>query len=382
MNSATKEIDTMGKVTPDLSKIYNDLLKSEQNSSSTMPNLPPPICTDTSTSKNVSNSTIESGCESDVCLNNYDKEILNILEDLQCPLNPVKNKSQISIPSVQMEECRLSGSFVSDTVFNLSRNVLTGTEIKVLEKGLDFAPILRKLNEPELQRDFKDFCRRMRLKWNFGDEPTPFFSEQPSFSPKSSWSLTVGHPNLEVFLSQIEQELFRIPDKSLTYSNLTREEWQTIRSLADDRSIVIKKADKGSCVVVCDRDDYLSDAEKQLCDKAIYKDGSFNVKILSDLVACSNKIFKSIERKGAISEKEMKYFLYDYKTATNLGKLYFLPKIHKKLFNVTGRPIISNCGTPTEKASKFLDHHMELVMQSSWSYIKDSGDLLRKIKQI
>ena len=146
MNSATKEIDTMGKVTPDLSKIYNDLLKSEQNSSSTMPNLPPPICTDTSTSKNVSNSTIESGCESDVCLNNYDKEILNILEDLQCPLNPVKNKSQISIPSVQMEECRLSGSFVSDTVFNLSRNVLTGTEIKVLEKGLDFAPILRKLN--------------------------------------------------------------------------------------------------------------------------------------------------------------------------------------------------------------------------------------------
>ena len=54
MNSATKEIDTMGKVTPDLSKIYNDLLKSEQNSSSTMPNLPPPICTDTSTSKNVS----------------------------------------------------------------------------------------------------------------------------------------------------------------------------------------------------------------------------------------------------------------------------------------------------------------------------------------
>ena len=230
--------------------------------------------------------------------------------------------------------------------------------------------------------EFKDFCRCMRFKWYFRDEPTPFFSEQPSFSPNSSWSSPVGHPNLEVFLSQIEQELFRIPDKSLTYSNLTREEWQTIRSLADDRSIVIKKADKGSCVVVCDRDDYLSDAEKQLCDKAIYKDGSFNVKILSDLVARSNKIFKSIERKGAISEKEMKYFLYDYKNATNLGKLYFLPKIHKKLFNVTGRPIISNCGTPTEKASKFLDHHMELVMQSSWSYIKDSGDLLRKIKQI
>ena len=90
-NNATKEIDTVGKVTPDLSEIYNYLLKSEQNSSSPMPNLPPPICTDTSTPKNTSNSTIERGCESDVCLDDYDKEILSILEGLHFPRNPVKN---------------------------------------------------------------------------------------------------------------------------------------------------------------------------------------------------------------------------------------------------------------------------------------------------
>ena len=81
VNSPTKEIDTVNKVTLDLSEIYNDLLKSEQNGSSPMPNLPSPICTDTSTSKIASNSTIGNGCESDVCLNDYDKEILSILED-------------------------------------------------------------------------------------------------------------------------------------------------------------------------------------------------------------------------------------------------------------------------------------------------------------
>ena len=86
-------------------------------------------------------------------------------------------------------------------------------------------------------------------------------SEQPSFSPKSSWSLSAGHPNLEIFLSQIVHELFWIPYKSLTYSNLTKKEWQTIRSLADDRSIVTMKHDKGCCVAVWDRDDYLSEAE-------------------------------------------------------------------------------------------------------------------------
>ena len=78
----------------------------------------------------------------------------------------------------------------------------------------------------------------------------------------------------------------------------------------------------------------------------------------------------------------MKYFLYDYKNATNLGTLYILSKIHKRLFTLPGHPVISNCGTPTEKASEFLDHHLKPVIQSSQSYIKDSGDFLRKIKQI
>ena len=234
-----------------------------------------------------------------------------------------------------------------------------------------------KLNEPELGRSFKDFCCRRRVKWYFGDDPTPFFSEQPSCSPKSSCSPPAGHWNLEIFLSQTEQELLRIPDENLAYSNLTKEDWQAIRSLADDRSIVIKNVDKGFCIVVWERDDYLSEAEKQLCDKAIYKDVSFNEKILGDLEGSSNKIFKSLERKGAISEKEC-----NYKNANNLGKLYFLPNIHMTLFNVTGRPVKSNCDTPTEKASEFLDHHLKPVMQGSWSYIKDSVEFLRKIKQI
>ena len=77
----------------------------------------------------------------------------------------------------------MSGSFVSDAAFNLSRKVLTGTEVKLL--GVDFASIQMKFNESELQRDFKNFYRRIRLKWYFMEEITIFCS-LPSFSPKSS----------------------------------------------------------------------------------------------------------------------------------------------------------------------------------------------------
>ena len=45
--------------------------------------------------------------------------------------------------------------------------------------------------------------------------------------------------------------------------------------------------------------------------------------------------------------------------------MYFLPKIYKRLHNVMGRPVISNCGTPTEKASEFLDHQLKPLMQSA-----------------
>ena len=64
-------------------------------------------------------------------------------------------------------EGRLVGYFCSNTVFNLSRKVLTNIEIKVLEKGLDFAPIQNKINHPELRSDFEEFLRKVRTKWHF-----------------------------------------------------------------------------------------------------------------------------------------------------------------------------------------------------------------------
>ena len=62
--------------------------------------------------------------------------------------------------------------------------------------------------------------------------------------------------------------------------------------------------------------------------------------------------------------------------------MFLLPKIHKRLSDVPGRPVISNCGTPTEKASEFLDNQLKEVMENGWSYIKDSNDFMKKIKHL
>ena len=103
-------------------------------------------------------------------------------------------------------------------------------------------------------------------------------------------------------------------------------------------------------------------------------------KTLSDLIEKSNNAFIRLNRKIIISEKELKYFSYSFKNASCLGKMYLLRKIHKRLYNVPGHPVISNCGTPTEKVSEFLDHHLQPVMKSGKYYVKDTGDLLEKNK--
>ena len=83
-----------------------------------------------------------------------------------------------------------------------------------------------------------------------------------------------------------------------------------------------------------------------------------------------------------ISEKELKYFTYSFKKTTNLGKLYFLSNVHKRLSSVPGRSVISNCGTPTEKFSEYLGHILKPVMLESWLYIKESGNILMNLKHL
>ena len=73
---------------------------------------------------------------------------------------------------------------------------------------------------------------------------------------------------------------------------------------------------------------------------------------------------------------ESNYFRFNFLKETNLVKCYLLPKMHKGLWKVPGRPLISNCGTPTEKVSNFLDHHLQPMMKQG------NDGLMYKLKHL
>ena len=162
---------------------------------------PPLLCCDSSASKNSLYQFANTNSFS--VLTAQDEEFIKILEDLDYSKITSENANWV-------DESRLSGYFCSDTDFNLSKRVLSETEIKILEKGWDYAYIQSKLSEPQLKSDLGGFCGSMRIKWNFSfrNKPSENFSEIPSFRLKSSWKPLKRNPNLEMFLSKVEQDLF------------------------------------------------------------------------------------------------------------------------------------------------------------------------------
>ena len=261
---------------------------------------------------------------------------------------------------------------------------LSESEISLLSKGLLFCPTPVDINEEQLRLDFDEFSRQMRNKWYFKDSLTEDFSETPAFKNKSTWQAPQGswNPYVEVFLSELEADLFSVEAKGYNRPNLTKEEREAIKSLSSDRSIVIKEADKGSAVVVWDREDYIKEAERQLSDKDIYTKIRNNEKRIPDLAKRSNEFMDNLFQNKHLSKKEREYLTWETLNSPKYAKMYQLSKIHKKLHNVPGMPVISNCGAVTEKASELLDLHLKPIMQEGKSYLRDTDDFLSKLKEL
>ena len=81
------------------------------------------------------------------------RKFLSALEDLASIGNSVCSQNK-NITIKVTSEGWISDNFCANIVFNLSHDVLTETDIKVFEKGLDYAPIQEEINDPELRKDF------------------------------------------------------------------------------------------------------------------------------------------------------------------------------------------------------------------------------------
>ena len=284
------------------------------------------------------------------------------------------NRLNVKNNAAKMLNNRLQGNFVSKNVVNLSRRNLTCSEISLLSKGLKFVSTSNAIDKAKLKMELEAFGRILRLKWHFRNEENAFDLDQ--FKPKSTVNPRNKDAAIEVYMSSLEEKLMKIEIPKDKYNNLTSKERQALYDLKNDKNIVIKGADKGSAVVVWDREDYIKEAEKQLGDSDVYEE------VLDDpepLISTIHRTIEKIRKRGDLKKETIKYFeVKDPKFA----RFYLLPKIHKQLNNVPGRPVISNCGYYTKNISAFLDFHLQPLAQAVKSYIKDTNNFLNKVRSL
>ena len=176
-----------------------------------------------------------------------------------------------------------------------------------------------------------------------------------------------------MYLSSLEEKLMSIEIPQNKYNNLIREERSVLYNLKNDKNIVIKSADKGSAVVAWDRDDYIKEAEEQLGDKDICEE------VCNDpgpLISTIHKAIENIRKRGDLNADTIEYFMVK---GPKFAHFYLLPKMHQRLRDVPGRPVISNCGYYTENISSFLDFPLQPLVREVKSYIKNTNDFLKKL---
>ena len=130
---------------------------------------------------------------------------------------------------------------------------------------------------------------------------------------------------LDTYKRAFKMNLLEDTMHKVTKPNLTRDQWSGLLELRKNPNIVIKKADKGSAVIIMNTTDYLREGYRQLSDSNFY------TKLHHDPTQeISERICKTLTEMRQcklITEKN-----FDFLNIKNpkAGRFYLLPKIHKK----------------------------------------------------
>ena len=101
------------------------------------------------------------------------------------------------------------------------------------------------------------------------------------------------------------------------------------------------------------------EVEKQLSCKETYEEVSSDP---SFLIKTIHNTLEKIRKRGDISSDILDYVNVE---SPKFCRFYLLPKIHKRTYEIPGRPVISNCGFYTENISVFLDYQLKPVATQS-----------------
>ena len=197
---------------------------------------------------------------------------------------------------------KLNNSEYANGIVNLSSYPLTNTEITVLSKGLGFCPTPGAPDIGNIIQYLDAFKRKTRLQLFFSGSNQDHIEKSiqsggpfkhKSFKLKSSFN-PVGPFELESMCYSIEQDLHRQKYREPRNKNLTKEECKAIKFLKNNENIIIKPADKGSAIVILDKQSYINEGQRQLHNTQFCEETELNHigEVMNSQFTCTQYVAK------------------------------------------------------------------------------------------
>lgn len=130
---------------------------------------------------------------------------------------------------------------------------MTNSEISLLSKGLSFVPSVP-LSKESTRKSLDAFDRSNRIRHFFKDQPE---RKPHPFKSPSKWIPPKACKVVESYLQRVRSEINKLYLNKHIAHNLTPQEIEALKNLAQDTNLIIKKADKGSGIVLEDKEKYI-----------------------------------------------------------------------------------------------------------------------------
>ena len=150
-----------------------------------------------------------------------------------------------------------------------------------------------------------------------------------------------------------------------------------INHLKQNKDLVIREADKGSCIVIQDKSSYISEGKQHLSDDSTYRRTSNNKTVW--IAHKANWALRHHKHVGQLSSHLHNKLKVDVKTVRT-QELYFLRKVHKSSHGL--RPICSGSSGPTEKLSGYICSKLTPHLEDITSLVSNSQQVVLAVEKL
>ena len=205
-------------------------------------------------------------------------------------------------------------------------------------------------------------------------EPTeqpPSTQLRPRFGDGDCSQAPRGPPDIELSLRQVKRRILAAY-KNHRSPNLNHSQVQlkSLKNLASNVDIIVKRSDKCKGLVVMNKDDY---ASKMHDITENYEKVANNP---TPKLEASTKRLIHDSLDGNLEDKVVKCILPQ---CSRTAELYGLPKDHK--VDIPLRPIVSACGDPLDKLTWILERVITQLLPFIPAHLKNTTEFLDKVRR-